>query len=80
MLHAILDFLQLSNFDPADLLVVLSLIVLEGLLSCDNAVALAMMVRPLPSEQQGRALRYGILGAYAFLFLALLAATWIVQQ
>jgi YkoY family integral membrane protein len=79
-MHAILDFLQLTSFEPGDLLVVLSLVLLEGMLSCDNAVALAMMVRPLPREQQGRALRYGIVGAYLFLFLALLAATWIVQQ
>ncbi len=59
---------------------VLSLVVLEALLSCDNAVALAVVVRRLPREQQGRALRYGILGAYTFMFLALVFATWIVKQ
>ncbi len=76
----LLDFLQLRDFAPSDLLVVLSLVVLEALLSCDNAVALAVVVRRLPREQQGRALRYGIVGAYAFLFLALVFATWIVRQ
>ena len=77
---ALLDFLQLRDVAPSDLLVVLSLVVLEALLSCDNAVALAVVVRRLPREQQGRALRYGILGAYTFMFLALVFATWIVKQ
>lgn len=76
----VLEFLQLTDFHATDLLIVLSIIVLEGLLSCDNAVALAMLVRRLPQEQQGRALRYGILGAYLFRFVAMLAATWIINQ
>jgi YkoY family integral membrane protein len=75
-----LDFLDLDRFHPSDLLVIATLIVLEGLLSCDNAVALAMLVRKLPKEQQGKALRYGIIGAYVFLFIALCMATWIISQ
>ncbi len=74
------EFLDLHRFVPADLMVIATLILLESLLSCDNAVALAMIVRRLPAEQQGRALRYGIIGAYVFLFIALCLATWIVQQ
>ena len=79
-MDGILDFLDLDRFHVSDLLVIATLIVLEGLLSCDNAVALAMLVRKLPKEQQGKALRYGIIGAYAFLFLALCLATWIISQ
>lgn len=79
-MDGILDFLDLDRFHPSDFLVILTLIVLEGLLSCDNAVALAMLVRKLPKEQQGKALRYGILGAYTFLFVALCLATWIISQ
>jgi YkoY family integral membrane protein len=79
-MDGILDFLDLDRFHVSDLLVIATLIVLEGLLSCDNAVALAMLVRKLPKEQQGRALRYGILGAYTFLFIALCLATWIISQ
>jgi YkoY family integral membrane protein len=77
------DFLHFFDFDrfhPTDLVVIATLIVLEGLLSCDNAVALAMLVRKLPKEQQGKALRYGIIGAYCFLFIALCLATWIISQ
>lgn len=79
-MDGILDFLDLDRFHISDLLVIATLIVLEGLLSCDNAVALAMLVRKLPKEQQGRALRYGIIGAYTFLFIALCLATWIISQ
>jgi YkoY family integral membrane protein len=79
-MDGILDFLDLDRFHPSDFLVIATLIVLEGLLSCDNAVALAMLVRKLPKEQQGKALRYGIIGAYTFLFVALCLATWIISQ
>jgi len=79
-MDAIFQFLQLDTFQSSDLLVIATLIVLEGLLSCDNAIALAMLVRKLPKEQQGKALRYGIIGAYVFLFIALCLATWIVNQ
>ena len=70
--------LGLNTFVPGDLLVVLVLIVLEGLLSCDNAVVLALLVRDLPPEQRGKALRYGILGAYVFRIAALFLAVWIM--
>ncbi len=79
-METIIHLLDLHLFVPSDLLVILVLIFLEGLLSCDNAVALAMLVRGLPKEQQGKALRYGIIGAYVFLIIALCLATWIIQQ
>ena len=62
-----------------DLATVGVLVLLEGLLSCDNAVVLALLVKGLPPEQRGRALRWGMLGAYVFRILALLAATWIMS-
>jgi len=55
-----------------DFLVILLLVLLEGLLSADNAMVLAVLVLGLPKHQQKRALRYGILGAFAFRSLALL--------
>lgn len=76
----LLEYLQLTPFQPKDLLVVISLVILEGLLSCDNAVALALLVRDLPPHQQSKALRYGIIGAYVFRVIAILAATWIIRQ
>ncbi|MBA3846517.1 MAG: hypothetical protein H0X45_07725 [Planctomycetes bacterium] len=79
-MDGILHFLQLDSFVPGDLLVVLVLIVLEGLLSCDNAVVLALLVKDLPPAQRGRALRYGIIGAYVFRVAALALATWIMSK
>jgi len=74
----IVQALDLHQFQPQDLLVVLVLIILEGLLSCDNAVVLALLVKDLPPEQRGKALRYGILGAYVFRIAALFLAVWIM--
>lgn len=56
------------------ILTVVWLVFLEGLLSADNALVLAMMVRHLPRDEQKRALRYGIWGAFAFRFVAVLLA------
>ncbi|HEX3450400.1 MAG TPA: hypothetical protein VHS97_19250, partial [Isosphaeraceae bacterium] len=47
------------------------LVLLEGLLSADNALVLAVMVRHLPKNQQRRVLFYGIWGAVLFRVLAL---------
>jgi len=74
LLHA----LDLHTFAAGDLLTVLTLVVLEGLLSCDNAVVLALLVKNLPVEQRGKALRYGIIGAYIFLVVAMILASWIM--
>lgn len=78
-MDGLIHFLDLHTFQPSDLLIVAVLIVLEGLLSCDNAVVLAMLVKDLPPEQRGKALRYGIIGAYVFRIIAILLATWIVS-
>lgn len=65
--------------DPAaGLMVVFLLILIEGVLSVDNAAVLATMVMKLPAEQQGKALKYGIIGAYAFRGLCMVLATWLI--
>jgi YkoY family integral membrane protein len=61
------DFLPIAG-------TILTLVVLEGLLSCDNALVLAVMVRHLPKQLQKRALRYGIWGAFVFRLIAILFA------
>ena len=57
-----------------------SLIVIEGLLSVDNALAIAAIAAPLPVRERRRALQLGIVGAYLFRGLALLAASWIIAN
>lgn len=61
------------------LLVVGNLIIIESLLSIDNAAVLATMVMDLPKYKRKQALKYGIIGAYVFRGLALLFATFLVQ-
>lgn len=63
----------------AGLLIILNLIVIESLLSVDNAAVLATMVIDLPKEQRSKALRYGILGAYVFRGICLYLAAWLVK-
>ena len=61
----------------ADLVTIGILIALEGLLSADNAMVLAVIVLGLPKKEQRQALRYGILGAFAFRVIAILFAVWL---
>ena len=60
--------------------VIISLIIIEGLLSVDNALAIASMASHLPGRQKFWALRVGILGAYVFRGLALLFAATIIEN
>lgn len=61
------------------LLVVLNLIVIESLLSVDNAAVLATMVMDLPEQQRGRALRIGLVLGYVFRGGCLLLAAWLMK-
>jgi YkoY family integral membrane protein len=61
------------------LAIVATLVLLEGLLSADNALVLAVMVRHLPKFQQKRALRYGLLGAFVFRLIAVVFASQLLQ-
>ena len=56
-----------------------TLVVLEGLLSADNALVLAILVKHLPKDERKKALLYGIVGAFILRFLGILAATWIIK-
>jgi YkoY family integral membrane protein len=68
----------ISNPVPS-LLIILNLIIIESLLSIDNAAVLGTMVMRLPVHQQKKALKYGILGAYVFRGICLLAASFLVK-
>jgi YkoY family integral membrane protein len=63
----------------SDLLTVGLLVVLEGLLSADNALVVAVMILGLPRRQQKMALRYGLLGAFAFRIAATLLAVYLIR-
>ena len=63
----------------ADFLTIALLVVLEGLLSADNALVLAILVLGLPKKDQRKALRYGIVGAFFFRIVAILLAVHLIQ-
>jgi YkoY family integral membrane protein len=58
---------------------VLWLVFLEGLLSADNALVMAIMVRHLPRPEAKRVLRYGMYGAFAFRLVAVALANLLLQ-
>ncbi|OWK69231.1 TerC family protein [Pedobacter sp. AJM] len=76
-----MDFLHtvLGDDIQAALLIILNLIVIESLLSVDNAAVLATMVMDLPKDQRDKALKYGIIGAYVFRGICLFLAAWLVK-
>jgi YkoY family integral membrane protein len=76
-----MDFLHtiLGDDIQAGLLIILNLIVIESLLSVDNAAVLATMVMDLPKDQRKKALKYGIIGAYVFRGICLFLAAWLVK-
>ena len=67
------------DFQASDLVTIALLVVLEGLLSADNALVLAVLVLGLPRHEQRKALRYGILGAFVFRILATLLAVHLLE-
>lgn len=75
--HIIAD---LSGIDPkASLLLILNIIIMESLLSVDNAAVLASMVMNLPKEQRKKALFYGMIGAIGFRIICLILASYLLQ-
>ena len=63
----------------SDLVTIALLVALEGLLSADNAMVLAVLVLGLPKRQQRKALRYGIVGAFVFRGAATLLAVYLIR-
>jgi len=57
----------------------LILIGLEGLLSADNALVLAVIAKHLPEDEKKRAINYGIIIAFVFRFAALFAISFIAN-
>jgi YkoY family integral membrane protein len=75
----VLNWNQILENPSNALSVVWSLVLMESLLSVDNAAVLATMVMDLPKEQRSKALKYGIIGAYVFRGLCLVLAYWLAQ-
>jgi YkoY family integral membrane protein len=70
---------QRLDIASSDLAIVGFLVVLEGLLSADNALVMAIMVLGLPRTQHKQALRYGLIGGFAFRIIATLLAVYLIR-
>lgn len=60
--------------------VIVSLVIIEGLLSVDNVFGIAALAKELPRHQQRKAIRLGLAGAYLFRVMALLLAAWLIAN
>jgi len=70
---------DILNHPGASLAIIGNLIIIESLLSVDNAAVLATMVMDLPEKEREKALKYGIWGAYVFRGLAMLFASVLIK-
>ena len=70
---------DILNHPGASLAIIGNLIIIESLLSVDNAAVLATMVMDLPEKEREKALKYGIWGAYIFRGLAMLFASILIK-
>lgn len=71
--------LEMPPLTPEFWAILGTLVLLEGLLSADNALVLAVMVRHLKGELQRKALAYGIGGAVVLRILGVLLASFILE-
>ncbi len=68
-----------QEFIWGDLGIVGLLILLEGVLSIDNALVLGLLAKRLPKHMQPRALTYGLVGAFVFRILAISVASFLLK-
>ncbi|MEJ7593594.1 MAG: hypothetical protein WKF77_18810 [Planctomycetaceae bacterium] len=67
-----------QTFENHDLFVILLLVLLEGLLSIDTLV-LGLLAKRVPKPLLGRALTYGLVGAFVFRILAVATASYLLK-
>ncbi len=67
------------EFELHDLVTVGVLVFLEGVLSVDNAVVLALLARQVKPHLRKKALTYGLIGAVGFRILALAFASHLME-
>jgi YkoY family integral membrane protein len=70
---------DIVSHPAASIAIIGNLIIIESLLSVDNAAVLATMVMDLPEKERDKALKYGIWGAYFFRGLAMIFAAVLIK-
>jgi YkoY family integral membrane protein len=76
-IHQLLQ--EIIDKPTTSLAIIFNLIIIESLLSVDNAAVLATMVLDLKKEDRKKALHYGIIGAYVFRGICLLLASVLIK-
>jgi len=67
------------DVQSGDLVTIALLVALEGLLSADNALVMAILVLGLPKNLHSSALRYGLIGGFAFRIIATMLASSLIR-
>ena len=70
---------ELLNKPLSSLTIIGNLILIEGILSIDNAALLATMILKLDKKDQKKAFKYGIMGAYLFRGICLFFASFLMN-
>jgi YkoY family integral membrane protein len=68
-----------QTFSNQDLMVIALLVLLEGVLSIDNALVLGLLAKRVPKQLQPLALTYGLIGAFVFRVLAIATASFLLK-
>jgi len=68
-----------QTLSSADIATILMLVLLEGMLSIDNALVLGLLAKRVPKPLQKRALTYGLVGAFVFRIIAVATASLLLR-
>jgi len=68
-----------QTFTSHDLVIIALLVLLEGVLSIDNALVLGLLAKRVPKPLQKRALTYGLVGAFVFRIIAIGTASFLLK-
>ena len=68
-----------QTVEGADIAVIGLLVMLEGVLSIDNALVLGLLAKQLPKHLQKRALTYGLVGAFVFRLISIALAAYLLK-
>lgn len=68
-----------QTFNSGDVAIILLLVLLEGMLSIDNALVLGLLAKRVPKPLQKRALTYGLVGAFVFRVISIASVSYLLK-
>ena len=68
-----------QTFGTPDLVVIAMLVLLEGVLSIDNALVLGLLAKRVPKHLQKRALTYGLIGEFVFRVISIASVSYLLK-